>query len=188
MTPSSQPLRPAQGTTGHTPSPGAADAITCLAQGVDLLRGLTDQQYVASLPPTFASGLGAHVRHIIDHVDCLLDGLHEGRVDYDQRRREQRTEHERAYALEQLIARVERLCELGRVDANTTLLVNSDTGCGSVNWSRSTLARECQFVVSHTIHHYALIAAILAHSDLPVPTDFGISPSTLRHRDASQAR
>lgn len=166
----------------------ARDAIACLSQGVDLLNGLTDEQYVTTLPPVFVSGLGAHVRHILDHVDCLLAGMDNGDVDYDGRRREARAERDRGYAIEQLRHRMQRLTSLSESDGDVPLKVNMDTGCGTTHWAHSTLTRELQFVISHTIHHYALMAAILGHAGLPVPTDFGISPSTLRHRDAQQGR
>lgn len=168
--------------------PCAQDAVVCLNQGVELLRSLTDEQYVSTLPPMFVSGLGAHVRHIIDHVDCLLDGLSDGRIDYDCRRREARAERDRGFAIDQLVQRMDRLSTLRDPGRDTSLAVNMDTGGGAVQWASSSLTRELQFVISHTIHHYALMAAILVHTGLPVPTDFGISPSTLRHRDALSAR
>ena len=162
----------------------ARDAIACLDQGAQLLLTLSDEQYVCTLPPMFVSGLGAHVRHIIDHVDGLLSGLEDGRIDYDNRRREERAERDRRYAIAQLEQRMLDLAGIPEDHADFTVAVNMDTGCGSVRWARSSLTRELQFVISHTIHHYALMAAILVHSGLPVPPDFGISPSTVRHRNA----
>ncbi|MEO1575496.1 MAG: hypothetical protein AAFU65_11120 [Pseudomonadota bacterium] len=102
-------LTPSSNTVTH---PCAQDAVACLNQGVELLRSLSDEQYVSTLPPMFISGLGAHVRHIIDHVDCLLDGLSDGRIDYDCRRREARAERDRGYAIKQLMARMDRLLTL----------------------------------------------------------------------------
>jgi uncharacterized damage-inducible protein DinB len=44
----------------------------------------------------------------------------------------------------------------------------------------STLARELAFVVSHTIHHQAIIGLLLAVHGHTVPDRFGHSPSTPR--------
>ena len=39
-----------------------------------------------------------------------------------------------------------------------------------------------QFLLSHTVHHYALIGAILRLSGVEPPAGFGLAPSTLRHQ------
>jgi uncharacterized damage-inducible protein DinB len=44
--------------------------------------------------------------------------------------------------------------------------------------ARSTLAREVLFVISHTVHHQALIAVLLAAAGRTVPDTFGLAPST----------
>jgi uncharacterized damage-inducible protein DinB len=44
--------------------------------------------------------------------------------------------------------------------------------------SWSTHARELAFVISHTIHHCALMAVLLAVQGIPVPYRFGYAPST----------
>ena len=46
----------------------------------------------------------------------------------------------------------------------------------------STVRRELIFLVSHTVHHYALIAVMLRHQAVGLPADFGVAPSTLRHQ------
>ena len=54
----------------------------------------------------------------------------------------------------------------------------SPSGETVTGWS--TLARELAFVVSHTIHHQAIIAVLLALHGHAVPERFGHSPSTPR--------
>lgn len=46
----------------------------------------------------------------------------------------------------------------------------------------SSIGRELQVLCSHTIHHYALIAFILAAQGIRVKEDLGVAPSTIRHR------
>jgi uncharacterized damage-inducible protein DinB len=49
-------------------------------------------------------------------------------------------------------------------------------------WTRSTVARELQFLLSHTVHHYALVAIRLRLAGREPAAGFGVSPSTLRFR------
>ncbi len=52
----------------------------------------------------------------------------------------------------------------------------SAEGDSVVGWS--TFARELAFVVSHTIHHQAMIGLLLATRGYAVPSRFGHAPST----------
>lgn len=54
----------------------------------------------------------------------------------------------------------------------------SPSGDSVTGWS--TLARELAFVVSHTIHHQAIIGVLLAIHGHAVPERFGHSPATPR--------
>ncbi|MFT5050292.1 MAG: hypothetical protein ACI8QZ_001693 [Chlamydiales bacterium] len=40
--------------------------------------------------------------------------------------------------------------------------------------------------MSHTVHHFALIAVILRLDGRSVRARFGVTPSTLRHREATR--
>ena len=64
-------------------------------------------------------------------------------------------------------------------DPEMTLRVRSEIEPELV--MNSTLARETEFVHSHTVHHYALIAAKLKSVGIEVPDEFGVAPSTLRY-------
>jgi uncharacterized damage-inducible protein DinB len=49
----------------------------------------------------------------------------------------------------------------------------------------STLGRELAFVLSHTVHHNAMIRGMITSLGRPLPGAFGYAPSTLAHRDAT---
>ena len=49
-------------------------------------------------------------------------------------------------------------------------------------WSQSSVKRELQFLLSHTIHHYSLVAVALRTQGFEPGAAFGVAPSTLRHR------
>ncbi|MDH3494762.1 MAG: hypothetical protein OEM82_14505, partial [Acidobacteriota bacterium] len=58
-------------------------------------------------------------------------------------------------------------------------------------WLPTSLARELEFLHSHTVHHYALIAAKLGSMNIEVPFEFGVAPSTLKYwesRDRKTAK
>ncbi|NIP97468.1 MAG: hypothetical protein GWO24_30170, partial [Akkermansiaceae bacterium] len=44
------------------------------------------------------------------------------------------------------------------------------------------LGRELQFLVSHTVHHFAMIGGICRALGVALEDDFGVAPSTIRHR------
>lgn len=154
-----------------------------LRQAADLIATIPAEAYTLARPPVFRSGVGAHLRHCLDHYQSFLDGLASGRIDYDARHRDRATEQSRTTAAAVISSLI------GRLDALTTAdlarPVQSKVDCGDDHldamWTDSTAPRELQFLISHTVHHYALIGMILRLQGLDTPADFGIAPSTLRH-------
>lgn len=168
----------------------AADNIGYLQQGVDLLGRLTDEDYVRASPATYGSGIGGHLRHCIDHYTNFLAGLPAGRIDYDARLRDPRIEKDRAFAGEKLREIMRSLETLRTQGRDAELAVKMDCGDDSDEaswWSTSTLRRELQFLISHTVHHYALIGLILKFQGKETGPDFGIAPSTLRYNQSRAA-
>ena len=164
------------------------DNAACLEQGMTLLRQLAPADYMARCPACFNSSVGGHIRHNTDHYEQFLAGWAEGKVDYDARTRAARVESEPTYAAD-LMRRLRIALEAIPNEAlDAELQVKMDGG-SSAAWSRSTVRRELQFLLSHTIHHYALIVAILHAHDLAaeIPTGFGVAPSTLKHRAPASA-
>jgi hypothetical protein len=47
--------------------------------------------------------------------------------------------------------------------------------------------RELQFLLSHTVHHYALMALILRLQGFNPAAEFGVAPSTLQHWERAAA-
>lgn len=170
----------------HSGHPFAADNIRTLAEGVDLLQRISDEAYTRRADATFSDGAGTHVRHIIDHYDCFLRGLENGRVDYDSRDRDVELERSREAAIAALEQTMGRLAVLGRGLGERSLAVRQDCGGpeGDELWSSSSVARELQFLVSHTVHHYALVAVMLRLLGEHPDAQFGVSPSTLKHRQS----
>ena len=94
-------------------------------------------------------------------------------------------EIQRTAAAERLEQLAKRLAAIDADSLSRPLKVRSEqTVPGIPEWCGSTLHRELQFLASHTVHHYALIVALLGRLGYelePEHADFGIAPSTLEH-------
>jgi uncharacterized damage-inducible protein DinB len=164
--------------------------VAFLEQGAELIGRLSDDQY-AITPATFLrGGVGPHFRHILDHYDCFLDGLDRGRVDYDARPRDSRTERERRVALSRIADTCRRLRaldpRLASAPIQATLSCAEPPGTRPL-WSATSVVRELQFLASHTVHHYAVIAAMLRPQGVEPGADFGVAPSTLEYERENAA-
>lgn len=151
--------------------------LQVLQQGAELLRQVNDEQYTLTAAPLFAYGVGSHVRHCLDSYACFLRGLPNGRIDYDQRERDELTAQDRLHACARIELTLSLLQELLTRNAPAELNVRQD----GLVWARSSIARELQFLLSHTVHHYALIALILRLQGFHPAAEFGVAPSTLQH-------
>jgi hypothetical protein len=115
-------------------------------------------------------------------------------VDYCARRRDPELERDRNRARAKLLRTADAVAALGELRDEVRLNVRSelcpeDSRPG--DWIPSTLARELEFLLSHTVHHFALVAVLLAVEGATLPeelADFGVAPSTLRHREKTGPR
>jgi uncharacterized damage-inducible protein DinB len=161
-----------------------ADNIYALKQGLTILDQMDDQLYSKINPLAFKSGIGGHFRHCLDFYHNFLSGIQKGQIDYDQRQRDPRVQEERLVAYDKFKATIEALTTLPFTDPKTPVLVKLDSKADPAEpsaWSHSTLYREMQFLLSHTIHHYALIAIMLRLEGFEPSSDFGVAPSTIKY-------
>lgn len=152
-----------------------------LRQGLELLSTLDADLYAAH--DGGRSPIGAHLRHCIDYYRCLLRGLDSGRVDYDARQRDPELESDPRAAVRALRELADQLSAVDPNDFSKALQVKVDTPAESPwAWNGSTLGRELRFLVSHTVHHYALIGMLLREYGVEPGDEFGVAPSTLEYR------
>ncbi len=165
----------------------AGENIHYLRQGIELIGRLDKGLYRRSAAAPFRGGVGSQFRHCIDFYACYLNGIEDGRIDYSRRERDPRVESEPDCAVERIETLIHKLTETTTGDLDRTLLVKSDmpvVSPGLPSWSGSTVHRELQFLVSHTIHHYALIVSLLRAQGFELDgqsAEFGVAPSTLYH-------
>jgi hypothetical protein len=158
-----------------------------LGQGECLLLGLSDAQYADAAPANVS--IGAHYRHSLEHFKILFESMNEAEIDYDRRERDERLENERLAALQvtrdfRHAARFLATLPLEReIQARCKISYTSAGSCATA----STIGREILYVVSHAIHHYAMIALICGMRKVPVPDDFGVAPSTLEYQKQSES-
>lgn len=157
-------------------------SIALLAQGAVLIRELGPERYDVKVLECFNSTAGGHFRHVIEHFQALLDYRRtDGSVSYEGRPRDTQIETDAERARSALTAIEAILREhIDQRLPDAELLIASETAPG--RHFRSSLSRELEFLLSHTVHHYALLKVIAAHHDVETPTDFGMAPSTLKHR------
>lgn len=174
------------------------DNLTVLVQGRDLVRRLDDQAFSKNAPTLALSGVGPHLRHVIDFYERFL-GVVEGldvnacsggdpiRIDYDARDRDPEMERNSAHAervIERTIQRVRGIASTAGGAQDVALEVRSD-GCP---WTPSCVSRELQSLMTHTVHHFALIAVTVRSQGADPGAEFGVAPSTLRHWKAQEER
>ncbi len=156
--------------------------LIVLEQAAAVLRRLDDVTYASGGAAPGVSPIGVHFRHVFDHYRAFLAGLPEGQIDYDARLRQVPLEHDRALALATTLG---FLTDLERLPASiggrpVRVTVRSVAGADDgPDWSDSSVRRELQFLVSHTVHHYALIKDLFRRVGFDAGEQFGVAPSTL---------
>lgn len=164
--------------------------VNWLSQALDLLEVIDDAAFIGTPAHLAPHRAGAHLRHVLEFYECFLDGLATMHVDYDARRRDLLLEQSRQAAvarIRELIGRLTTEPEL-RGDGAVFVRVEDATALGIPEpYLLSSVGRELQTLSSHTIHHFALISMTLRALGCAVPEDFGVAPSTLRHRVSREA-
>lgn len=159
-----------------------------LRQLAGVLRAMTDAQYTQKPVGVVPGCAGGHVRHCLDHVDALLAATKTGLLDYDTRRRGTDVETQRQAALDALARQEAELLALSCSASRRLRLRTRLTSGGDVSQAETTVGRELAFVLSHTIHHNALLGVIAVLLGVPLPERFGYAPSTVAYLEAACVR
>ncbi len=158
------------------------NCITLLEEGARLLERINDEVYSKTSVLSPRGSVGGHLRHCLDFYQSFLSGLESGRIDYNFRRRDPRLETDRHCAIHEIHRLITELREILPIFRIAPLLVSTeDCGMSRESWCGSSLVRELEFLQSHTIHHYSLMAILLRFEGIEPGDEFGVAPSTLRH-------
>lgn len=188
MSPSTTALNLQQFPQGIATSNYATELIRAtedvLSQGLTLLLKLEDATYSRSAGAPFHASIGGHYRHVLEHFESLIKGLRAGEINYDARERNLRLQSEATYAS---IFTCDVLRALKRYSAETLsrnckVIISVGYGASQPVSMDSNVGRELAYCIGHAIHHYAIIRLICHELDVRVPAEFGVAPSTLKHR------
>jgi hypothetical protein len=140
---------------------------------------LDDARYAAPAPGRTSGGIGGHVRHCLDHVSALLSATRTGLCAYDRRRRNTEVESSREAGMARITEVASELVCFDPTLLDDPILVESQLEpAGPMILTRSTVSRELVFVISHTIHHNAIIGQVLTAQGITLEPRYGMAPST----------
>jgi hypothetical protein len=154
-----------------------------LRQQLGLLSVLSAEQYSAPAQSYFKSSAGMHIRHNLDHFSAFFDGLAMGKIDYEGRERDEEVEQVPTVAMDLIEKCINLLDLLRKKETDTSLNIReeSESNTDAKVLLLSSVGRELQFLLGHTVHHNALIAMIVHSQGISLPAGFGVAPSTQRH-------
>lgn len=156
-----------------------------IRQVIALITTLGPDRYTRRMPAAFNASIGGHVRHIIEHYRSFLAGLDTRAIDYEHRPRNTEIEQDPARACQAL---AEIACGLERAEQEpmpNDLAYRTETTPG--RHASTSLVRELEYLLSHTVHHCALVAVMCRLQGHETEPGFGVAPSTLRHEQSQLA-
>lgn len=158
--------------------PAVNAVVRQLAEIEALLKRLDDDAYVDCLSAVSGT-IGAHVRHALDHIASLVEGIATGECAYDRRVRGTDVERVRLAAIRTIRALSLALTDLDLAELRRPIVVRVHVDrTGRESAFESTVERELAFLLSHTVHHNAIIALLLEQAGIAAPHRFGVAVST----------
>lgn len=153
--------------------------VCCVDQCVQLLELISTAAYVDC--SVSSSSVGSHIRHILERFQSLFNGLPDGTVDYDSRRRDKSVENELSAGLIALASLKQDLetAQLRTALADRVMVRESLHPQSPQVTIASTVERELMSLLTHSIHHLAIIALLLKPYGYQLDKDFGKAPSTI---------
>ena len=148
-----------------------------LSENIELLRQLTNEEFMQKNPELSNATIGEHMRHIIELFGCLLENYDYGLINYDDRKRDVLLQTDKNEA----IAIIEKyLLEIDKPNKPLSLTHNCFS---SIELLQTNYFRELIYNLEHSIHHQALIKVALHNlPHIKIPSSFGVAPSTLEYR------
>jgi len=155
-----------------------------LRQGLALLFELNGKTFAAIAPAPYQASIGQHYRHVLDHFLCLESGIAVGEIAYDDRARDPRLEIDLdfAWSTTERLIRVFGAYHLELLNRHCSVKYSVGYGSAAPVRLPSTVARELAFCIGHAVHHYAIVRLLCDSVGVGVVPEFGIAPSTLKHR------
>lgn len=146
----------------------------------EVMDQLTDAQYNQPCENLSGATIGQHTRHIIEMYQCLLNGVQNGIVNYEDRQRDIRIETDKHFATA-LLAEIE--AAIAQPNCPLHLYAGFDTDSQEQVQLDTNFYREIAYNLEHTIHHMALIkVGLLGFPGLRIPEGYGVASSTIKYK------
>jgi hypothetical protein len=159
-----------------------------LSQLSDLVRDITEEDFVKPSEALSRSTIGQHIRHTLEFFICLEIGFRKGLVNYDKRSHDKLIETDRFIALSN-IQRINDFINSLKEDQSLQLEVGYDLEKNDFITIATNTTRELVYNIEHAVHHMAImkIGVREVAPYVTLPKDFGIAASTIRHQATVKA-
>jgi len=126
------------------------------------------------------SGIGKHVRHILDHFLALQQGAVNGNIDYNSRHRDSEIENDAELALQLIKQLIEWFIQPNSELKERAVKVESEISLKQQQnmLFDSSLSRELCYLINHTVHHVAYAKLVAKELGVLVDDAIGIAPGT----------
>ena len=150
-----------------------------LNQAKFYLEQISASEYTQPIPLLSGSTIGQHTRHFIEFYQCLLAQVNKKEINYCLRNRDLEIESSSIVALQHIDVIINEVDRLD-LDASITLYTEKVDG----ERLETTVGRELYYNIEHCIHHLAIVKIGLHQvaPQLELSEQFGLAPSTVRHR------
>jgi len=146
------------------------------------LNQINEADYVKNFSVLNGRSIGYHTRHVLEHLQCIIDQSSSGVVNYGLRQRRTEIEKDKSRALEAID---QLMYDLPTVTFEKDLMleISFDDNPEDYFYVKSSIERELIYNLEHTIHHNSLILQVLSEMDpqFEMPEAFGVKPLKKRH-------
>lgn len=152
-----------------------------LLQHARVLAQLSASDYTKNPVGPVKSSVASHTRHTLDHIEALLHAIEIGVINYDHRERNTPVETDLPSAMaavDDLLNRLNRAAKCPPAPDTRWVMSTIFTEGGKPAVLSTLPVREAAFVLSHTIHHHALLGVMARELGAILPDRFGYAPST----------
>lgn len=146
------------------------------------LLQISNEIYIEKHAVLNEQSIGYHTRHVLEHLQCIIEQSSTGVINYDLRRRNSEIEQN----TEEALAVIDQLLhDLPTVTFEKELMVevSFEDNPGDYFYVKSSFERELIYNLEHTIHHNAMIMQVLNEKDPShaMPEAYGVKRIKKRH-------
>jgi len=157
-----------------------------LSQLTDLVRQITEHDFVKPVDSLGNSTIGQHLRHTLEFFICLEQGFEKGIVNYDKRAHDKLIESDKFIALA-ILSKINEFITSQHADKALILEAGYDLDKEEFVTINTNYLRELVYNIEHAVHHMAIMKIGIREVApyVKLSHDFGIAASTIRYQEAA---